>query len=82
MTEGAHSAESSSIHPITVLPQAWKEGGECGKKERGGGMGDGDTEGQDVSTRMSLELCLLFEKPFRNHTTKELISSTTLLLNS
>lgn len=77
MTDGVHSAESSSIHPITALPRAGKEGGECGKKERGGGMGDGDTEGRDVATRMSLELCVLFEKPFRNDTTKELSQFTT-----
>ena len=58
MTDGGHSAERSTIHPITALPRAGKEGAECGKKERGGGMGDGDTEGQDVATRMSLELCV------------------------
>lgn len=76
MTDGVHSAESSSIHPITALPRAGKEGGECGKKERGGGMGDGDTEGQDVVTRMNSELCVFFEKPLRSDTTKELSSST------
>lgn len=57
MTDGAHSTESSSIHPITALPRADKEGGECGKKERGGGMGDGHAREQDVVTRMGLELC-------------------------
>lgn len=76
VTEVVHSTERSSIHPITALPRAGKEGGECGKKERGGGMGDGDPEGRDVATRMSSELWVLFEKPFRNDATKELSSFT------
>lgn len=45
VTDGEHSTESGSVHPITALPRAGKEGGECGKKDRGGGMGDGDREG-------------------------------------
>ncbi len=76
MTDGVHSAERSSIHPITALPRAGKEGGECGKRERGGGMGDGDPEGRDVATRMSSELCVLSEQPFWNDTTKELSRCT------
>lgn len=42
------------------------------KKERGGGMGDGDTEGRDVVTRMSMELCVWF----RNNATKKPSSVT------
>lgn len=58
VTDGEHSTESGSVHPITALPRAGKEGGECGKKDRGGGMGDGDREGRDVATRMSRVCCL------------------------
>ncbi len=72
VTEGVHSSESSSVHPITALPRAGREGGECGKKEKGGGVGDGDPEGGDVATRMSSELWVLFQKPGRNDATKEL----------
>lgn len=45
-------------------------------------MGDGDAEGQDVATRMSLVLCLLFEKPFRHDPAKELITSAPGLATS
>lgn len=53
MTDGEHSAENGSIHPITALPQGGEQG-ECEKTERAGGMGDG--EGRDVGTGTSSEL--------------------------